>query len=180
MVDVTWTCKCGAVEARVPTKGNRIVCYCESCRAFVSKLDAKERLNAQGGSELLQTKPQDVTITKGVEHLVHMHLTPKGPLRWYTRCCGTPMANTLTTRSLPFASFQVHDLEPKNNLPAFKGVVNLGGATGHVENAKRASVLALIASILGGAATAYLSGTVKKNPFFDPSGAPIGPRQDPA
>ena len=178
MTYVTWQCECGLVEAKVPATGNRIICYCESCRAFVTKLGGNDRLDAQGGSELLQTQPKDVTLVKGVEHLAYTRLTDKGPARWYTRCCNTPMANTLPTRALPFASFQVHDLEPKEALPELNGVVHLGGATGHIEDVKKASMRRLIASILAGAIKAYATGKVKQNPFFDASGAPIAQRLD--
>ncbi|MEM8802550.1 MAG: DUF6151 family protein [Pseudomonadota bacterium] len=178
MTHVTWQCDCGLVEAKVPAKGNRIICYCESCRAFVVKLGRGDRLDAQGGSELLQTQPKDVTLVKGAEHLAYTRLTDKGPARWYTRCCNTPMANTLPTRALPFASFQVHNLQPKSALPEVAGMVHLNGATGHIEHVKKASIGGLVASLLAGAFTAYVTGKVKQNPFFDASGAPIGPRQD--
>ncbi len=178
MTHVTWSCECGLVEAEVPAKGNRIICYCESCRAFVVKLGCEDRLDAQGGNELLQTAPDEVSITKGTEHIVHTRLTEKGPMRWYAGCCDTPMANTLPTRTLPFASFQVHDLKPQETLPPLTGMVNLSGATGHIDNVKKASVAGLIGSLLAGAAKAYLTGKVKKHPFFDASGAPIGSRRD--
>ena len=178
MADVTWSCECGLVEAKLPAKGNRIICYCESCRTFVAKLGRADRLDTWGGSELLQTMPQDVTFTKGAEHLVYTRLTDKGPLRWYAGCCDTPMANTLSTRSFPFASFQVHDLQPKDALPPLTGMVNLSGATGHVDPVKKVNTARLMLDLLAGAAKAYLTGTVKKSPFFDASGAPIGPRRD--
>lgn len=174
MTHVTWSCECGQVEATMPAKGNRIICYCESCRAYVAKLGCSDRLDAWGGNELLQTAPQDVTVTKGAEHMVYMRLTEKGPLRWYAECCDTPMVNTLATRSLPFASFQVHDLEPKEALPPLRGMVNLSGATGRIDNVKKAFVPGMIVGLLFGAAKAHLTGKVKKNPFFDASGAPIG------
>jgi len=201
MTHVTWQCECSLVEAKVPASGNRIICYCESCREFVAKLGCADRLDDQGGNELLQAQPKEVTITKGTERLVYTRLTEKGPARWYARCCNTPMANTLTTRALPFASFQVHDLEPKDALPPILGAVNLSGATGRVDLAERMATptkyrrdtdaiptrkipsqrrtaLRFVASVLGTAVSAYLTGKVKQNPFFDASGAPIGPRQD--
>lgn len=179
MDHVTWRCICGSVEAELPAKGNRIICYCGSCRGFVEDLGFGDRLDAEGGNELFQVAPDGVRIAKGSDQLVWMRLTDKGPLRWYTKCCNTPMVNTLSTRNLPFASFQVHELEPKEALPPVMARVNLKGASGHVDG-ERGSVLMLVLGLLGGAVKAHVTRRVVDNPFFDASGKPIGPRLDPA
>lgn len=173
----TWTCKCGQVEAEIPETGNRLVCYCNSCRAFVERLGDTDRLDAAGGSDLLQLKPQDVRFRKGTEHLHWMRLTEKGPLRWYAACCNTPMANTLGTRALPFASFQVHDITPKDSLPPVRAHVHLKGATARVENPKR-GMAGLVIDLLLGVAKARLLGRWRDNPFFDVQGRPIATQQD--
>lgn len=175
---LTWTCGCGAVAAEVPAEGTRVVCYCRSCRSFVERLGRAERLDAAGGNDLLQLSPDKVRFLRGGEHLAWMRLTPKGPLRWYTTCCNTPMANTLGTRTIPFAGFQTHDLRPREALPPVRARVHLKGATGPVDE-PRGSVLPLVAGLLGRTVTAWLSGGWRGNPFFDEAGRPVAPRQDP-
>ena len=179
MAHLTWNCACGKVRATMPAEGNRIVCYCESCRAFVERLGATDLLDEWGGSDLLQTMPHKVTFETGLENLSYMKITDKGPLRWYAACCNTPIANTLPTRAFPFASFQTHQFTPEDALPPLKGHVNLSGATGRVDNVQKVSMLSLIASILGGAAVTYLTGKRRKNPFFNSAGQPIALRHDP-
>ncbi len=178
MADLTWTCECGAVEARVPADGMRLVCYCESCRAFVERFGKTDRLNAAGGSELLQVDPQHVTFTRGVEHLRYMKITEKGPLRWYAACCGTPMANTLGARWVSFASFQTHDMAPKERLPEKIAHVNLKGALARVEE-PLGSVRSMIAALIGRTVKSVLTGGGRRNPFFGADGRPIAPREVP-
>ena len=173
-----WTCTCGKVAAEVPVRGNHVFCYCKSCREFAEVLGHAERLDTQGGSALFQVSPSDVHFLKGKDQLVWMRLTEKGPLRWYTRCCKTPFANTLSTRTLPFASIQVHELEPKGALPPVKARLNLKGATGHVTGEK-GSVLALVMSVLTGAAMAHITRRTADNPFFGADGKPAGAELDP-
>lgn len=174
----TWTCGCGAVEALVPLQGNRIVCYCESCRGFVEALQADERLDPAGGNDLIQVTPSEVAFKKGTEHLRWMKMSKKGPMRWYAVCCGTPMANTLSTRAIAFASFQVHDLAPQNELPEVSARVHLKGALSHVDGPK-GSLGPLMRALLGRTVKSWVTGTWKRNPFFDTSGDPIAAREDP-
>ena len=178
MPDLTWTCDCGAVEARVPIEGKRLVCYCESCRAFVERFEKRDWLDAAGGNELLQVAPDKVSFVKGVEHLRYMKVTEKGPLRWYTACCGTPMANTLGVRWVAFASFQTHQLEPADKLPSRTERVNLRGALARVEE-PLGSVRPLITALIGRTLRSLLTGGGRRNPFFAPDGSPIAPREDP-
>lgn len=178
MTDAVWTCECGSVSARVPMTGTRIVCYCETCRGFVTRLDKGDRLDAAGGSDLIQVDPQGVSFTAGTEHLKHLRMTETGPLRCYAACCGTPMANTLPVRAVAFASFQVHDIEPKSALPKVTARVHLKGALAKVKE-PTGSVLPLVGGLLGRTAKALVSGKWREHPFFKPDGTPIGPREEP-
>lgn len=178
MSEAIWKCTCGAVEARVPTTGARLSCYCESCREFVEKFDMGARLDEAGGSDLLQVAPDGVEFLKGTENLRWLRLSPKGPMRWYASCCGTPMANTLPTRAVAFASFQVHDIEPKSALPDTSAKVNLKGATAHVDG-PLGSVRSLIFSLLGRTVKSWINGGWRRHAFFDAKGKPIATREDP-
>ena len=173
-----WSCTCGKVEVEVPVTGVRLKCYCKSCRAFVERLGKTERLDAAGGSDLLQVAPDGLRILKGQEHLAWMRLTEKGPLRWYATCCNTPMANTLPTRHVPFASFQVADLSPKTDLPEVQAKVHLKGALAHVDG-PHGSALPMILALLRRTVTAHVTGKWRKNPFFDDKGHLIASRREP-
>ena len=179
MTDLTWTCECGGVEVQVPAEGNRLVCYCESCRAFVETFGKSDRLDEAGGSDLLQVTPEQVSISKGAEHLRYLRLTEKGPLRWYASCCGTPMANTLGSRMVAFASFQTHDLQPQDKLPEIVARVNLKGALQRVKE-PLGSARPLITSLIGRSIKSWVTGSWRRNPFFGSDGTPIAKREDPA
>ena len=176
MGDAVWSCECGLVEARVPIDGFRLVCYCESCREFVARLGCGERLNTAGGNDLIQVDPSRVEI-HGVEHLRWLKITEKGPMRWYAQCCGTPMANTLSTKKIPFASFQVADIVSEAPLPEIRAHVNLKGAVARVEE-PLGSVRPLIASFLGRVVRAWIVGSWRKTPFFKADGSPVAARDD--
>lgn len=114
-------CQCGAVEGAAhnisPQSGNHVVCCCCDCQAFANHLDKNTfkqddsnssilvsdttTLDEFGGTELFQTSQSQVTISKGLDKIVCLRLTPKGVTRWYTSCCNTPVGNTLN-RKMPF------------------------------------------------------------------------------
>jgi hypothetical protein len=98
-------CQCGAVQGTIanPRSSNHAVCYCRDCQAFAHYLGKpNEILDARGGSDIVQTQPKNLTFTQGLEQLACIRLTPKGLLRWYSRCCRTPIGNTLATPKLSF------------------------------------------------------------------------------
>ncbi len=177
MASATWRCECGSVEARLPTDGFRLVCYCGSCRDFATRLGSGDRLNDAGGSDLIQVAPDSVEI-KGIEHLRWMKITEKGPMRWYAHCCDTPMANTLSLRAVPFASFQVHDIEPQSELPPIRAHVNLSGATARVTE-PTGNVRSVLLSFASRVLRSWVTGRWRRTPFFDGQGRPVASRLDP-
>ncbi len=98
-------CRCGKLRGTVanPRAANHAICYCKDCQAFIHYLgNVSDVLDARGGSEILQTLPRNLTFTEGLEQLACLRLTPKGLVRWYTRCCRTPIGNTLITPKWSF------------------------------------------------------------------------------
>lgn len=132
----TLRCRCGTLSGMVvnPRGANRVVCYCGTCQAFAHFLGDKEHiLDPQGGSNVIQVLPKNVTFTQGLDALTCLRLTPKGLLRWYARCCRTPIGNTLATPKWSFIGLLHNCLEsgerPLDN--AFGPVtswLNTGGA----------------------------------------------------
>ena len=168
-----WRCTCGAVAARVaPVKGTRCICYCRDCQAFLAHLGRHEVADEAGGTDLFQTMPHQVTFTKGAENLAALRLSDKGPLRWYTTCCNTPVANTGASRTLPLASMPVAFFEDAAPIGPVVARVNRKGAKGHVAG-EAGSVRRLIAAFLGRAALTLVTGRYRSTPFFEASGAPV-------
>ncbi|HVY63408.1 MAG TPA: DUF6151 family protein [Gammaproteobacteria bacterium] len=105
--DVPLQCRCGTVRAVAhgvtPQIGNRCVCYCDDCQAFIRFLGrTADVLDANGGTDVFQLSPARIEFTAGRERVACMRLTPKGLARWYASCCNTPIGNTMAAAGLPF------------------------------------------------------------------------------
>lgn len=170
-----WTCRCGAFAAEVDITpaSLRAVCYCPSCRAFALTTGAGDTLDTFGGSDLLQIAPEHVRFIRGAENLAWMQLTPKGPARWYTTCCNTPVANTLLTPAIPFVTLMTHRLADQAALPPVAVRVFRKHASGRVPDSKGAGHLYW--NFARRALRSRLTGGWKRNPFFRPDGTPIAP-----
>lgn len=122
MTDIPLGCRCGTVRGTLklssPDAGNHVVCFCADCQAFANYLDnPDEILDQWGGTDIYQSPPWDVEFVSGTEQLRCLRLTPKGLYRWYTNCCQTPVANTVSAK-LPFVGL-IHsfiDKGPSNPL----------------------------------------------------------------
>jgi hypothetical protein len=107
-------CRCGALKGLVanPRNANRCVCYCRDCQAFAHFLGRPDEvLDERGGTEVIQIPPKNLTFVQGIEALACMRLTEKGLLRWYARCCNTPIGNTLETPKISFIGLVHNCLE---------------------------------------------------------------------
>lgn len=111
--DIQVQCRCGEVHGRLlgasPATTNRVVCHCDDCQAFVHHLGRADLLDAHGGSDIVQVAPSSLRFERGMERFAGLRLTPKGLSRWYTRCCNTPLGNTLGP-SLPFVGIAAQAL----------------------------------------------------------------------
>lgn len=102
-----FACTCGKVAGEITdtfdTSSSHLICYCDDCQAFAHYLDrADDILDAQAGTDILQMTPARLRINTGISELAAVRLSEKGILRWYTRCCKTPLGNTLPTGRIPF------------------------------------------------------------------------------
>ena len=173
-------CRCGSLKGYVshPKNVNRCVCYCRDCQAFAHFLGRPaEILDAQGGTDVVQTSPANVTFTQGQDALACMRLTEKGMLRWYTTCCNTPVGNTMADFRVSFVGLVHTCLEGGGSLDDSFGPVrarvNKRGAKGSVPPSSSALmfvILRLIAMVAG----ARITGSYKRTPFFSAdTGTPI-------
>jgi hypothetical protein len=171
-------CRCGTLQGlvREPRRANRVICYCKDCQAFAHFLGrAGEILDERGASDVIQVLPRNVTFTQGVESLACIRLTEKGLLRWYARCCNTPIGNTLATPKLSFVGL-VHSCLAQPLDDAFGpvlAVVNTASAKGEPKP-KTAGLGTTVGWFITTVLRARFNGDYKHTPFFRAdSGAPI-------
>jgi hypothetical protein len=123
-----------------PRTGSYIVCYCDDCQAYARFLGSDDIVDAYGGTHIFQLTPAQISISQAQEQLVCMRLSEKGMIRWYTRCCRTPVGNTMAMPGLPFVGL----------VAAFMDFGNEGGARDQVLGKPVARVMGKYAR--GGAA----------------------------
>lgn len=156
---------------------NRAVCYCRSCQAFAERLGHTEDiLDEQGGSDILQVRPDLMQFTAGVEQLACLQITPKGPLRWYATCCNTPIGNTPRSPKLSFVGLLHSCLGGHKALDAEVGGPHMYVFTQTALCETKPEKLMppeRIGSFIWQLVSARLSGRYLVNPFFDDQGQPI-------
>lgn len=173
-----WTCRCGAFAAEVETRrGIRAVCYCESCRAFAERTGATGALDAAGGSDLFQVAPEEVLFLKPDAPLAWIKLTDKGPARWFTTCCNTPVANTMPTPGIPFVTLMSHRFADPDALGPVRARVYRRFATQRVPD-DGGGTGALLRNFAVRALRSRLTGGWRRNPFFTTTGEPIAARTE--
>lgn len=169
----TWTCKCHQVALTVALEGGtRVVCYCNSCRGFATRLGASDILDECGGCDLYQVAPEAARFVKGADKVAWTKMTDKGPARWFTTCRHAPLATTLPTRAIPFLTLQTAYLSKKDTLPPIEIRVFRKFATGHVPGTKYGQGR-LLREFAVRSLKSRLSGGWRRNPLFDDVGMPI-------
>jgi Family of unknown function (DUF6151) len=174
-------CSCGTLKGYVDTAKpvNRAVCYCKDCQAFAHFLGrASEILDSNGGTDVVQTLPAKVSFTQGREALACMRLSEKGLVRWYAKCCNTPIGNTAANFRLSFIGLIHNCLEaPSASLDDSFGLVRMLSFTKNAKTKINGSPFGMVPGILKILAMvlrARLNGAYKRTPFFlIDSGAPI-------
>lgn len=174
-------CDCGRLKGELNDKAvvNRCVCYCADCQAFARFLGHEsEILDEKGGTEVIQTTPDNVTFGEGAENLACMKLTPGGVLRWYAKCCNTPIGNTSSNFKLSFVGLIHNCLEHGDRSLADRfGPVRTYANPTHARGEpkpKQSGMAGAIARILAWVLKARLNGGYRRTPFFDPdSGKPV-------
>jgi Family of unknown function (DUF6151) len=175
-------CQCRTLKGTVSlSQGvNRAVCYCRDCQAFAHFLGkASETLDAQGGTDVIQTLPAHLTFTAGQEVLACVRLSGKGLVRWYAKCCNTPIGNTLIDYRISFIGLVHTCLQtPEQSLDSSFGPVRMRSFTKSAKGADvKSNPLAMTVGILRlitMVGRARITGAYKRTPLFSPdSGAPI-------
>lgn len=169
----SWTCRCGQVALTVaPEGGTRVVCYCNSCRGFATRLGASNILDECGGCDFYQVAPEAAQFVKGADKVAWTKMTDRGPSRWFTTCCLTPLANTLSTPAIPFLTLQAAYLSKKDMLPPIEIRVFRKFANGHVPASKYGQGRLLREFAVRSLKSRFFGGW-RRNPLFDDVGKPI-------
>ena len=174
-------CQCGTLRGSVAKTliVNRGVCYCRDCQAFAYFLGRQaDVLDERGGTDIIQTLPRNIAFTHGIKSIACMRLTPKGMIRWFAGCCGTPIGNTLASPAISFIGLVHTCLEtPDIPLQASFGPVRTWVNTASARGTAKPSAKALSASsfrLIYHALKARIDGNYKHNPLFRPdTKAPI-------
>lgn len=116
--DLSFSCACGSVTGKLikagPSAGDHVVCHCTDCQAFPTRLGAADRiLDEHAGTALYQGRCAAMRLSTGRDQLACLHLTDKPTLRWYARCCATPLFNTYRNGRIPYITTLVANCDPK-------------------------------------------------------------------
>ena len=150
--DLPFACACravtGALIAPGPRAGDHVVCHCTDCQAFATRFGAAERvLDAHGGTALYQGRCATMRLDTGRDRMGCVHLTEKPTLRWYARCCSTPMFNTYRNGRIPYITTLVANCDPARRtalLGAPIGHLFTDEAIGDASELKRFSMVRLM------------------------------------
>jgi len=157
----------------------RGICYCKDCQSFAHFLGREKHiLNDLGGTDIVPAAPRGVVFTQGKESLACMQLSPKGLLRWYAKCCNTPVGNTWRHNKLSYVGLIHSCLESggqsiDESFGPVRMQVNVQSAKGVVHEKSKG----LFSGLFRWTTMMFrerISGTYKRSPFFVPStGQPI-------
>ena len=175
-------CRCGTLRGIVvpAPSTTRMVCYCRDCQAFARFLGSPGVTDPCGGTEIVASLPKHVQFTNGQEMLSCLSLSDRGLLRWYARCCNTPVGNTPRSSKIAYVGLvhsclEAHAPPLQASFGPLRMAVNTKAALADVRSTPVSNVagfLGLVRSLLG----ARLTGAYKDNPFFlAESGSPVRP-----
>jgi len=172
------SCKCGAVSGciRDGSPSNRVRCYCTDCQAFGRFFGpAAGVLDSQGGTTVVQVAQSRLQIDTGVDQLACLRLTPKGLLRWYARCCNTPIGNTLQNPRISMVGL-IHTCLNPTTLDCDFGPVTAEVFTSTAIGSpkpRQHGLLGTIVKCLAMVTKDRLSGRYRRSPLFSQVGKPV-------
>lgn len=174
------TCRCGKVQGHVlvGAPSARVRCYCTDCQAFGRFLGpSAEVLDAQGGTDIVQVCQSRLRFDRGIEQLAAVRLTDKGMIRWYARCCGTPIGNTMQDPKMSFVGL-IHSCLDASSLDEDFGtsvaLLNTNTALGEPKPRQR-GLIGVILKFARLALASRIRGRYKQSPLYSSGGRPVVP-----
>lgn len=177
--DHEFSCRCGAFRARVarggPSGANRVICYCESCQKFARELGAEATLVEGGGSDIVQISSARIDILDGSESLAALKLSDKGPVRWHTTCCNTPIGAAAGSARIPFIGLnnEVAKLPEAMTGPVTAQLYRRSATKRVPEVGQGKGMFAVILGFARVMIPAMLRGDGARSPFYGPNRKPI-------
>ena len=174
-------CQCGALAGHVShiDTALRGVCYCRDCRAYSHHLGKQAEVHDSfGGAEFVATQAKHVSLTEGTQHLACLSLSGKGLLRWYAKCCNTPIANTTRNWKLSYVGIVHSCLKAdaasfERAFPRLQMRVNTGGAR-QAPPGMALQTMTALAGFMPRVMASGLNGSYRQTPFFSgPEGVPV-------
>lgn len=173
-------CQCAKVVGEVADTRSAIhaICYCRDCQAYAHHLgQADAALDALAGTEVAGTHAGNVSFSSGIDQLACLSLSEGGLLRWYARCCNTPLANTGRDWRMPYVGL-VHLCLRAGGAPLAPAFVPVQM---HLETASAKgtpprtgwSQLRALLGFMPRIAAARFTGSYRRTPFFTAAGAPV-------
>ena len=153
------------------------MCHCRDCRAYAHHLGQPSHvLDTTSGTEFIAAPSPDVTFTAVGQNLACLSLTEKGLLRWYAKCCNTPIANTARDWKLPYVGLAHACLAAgpdsvASSFPPIQMHLNVQEARGAPPAMGLRKFFALLGFVPRMLAT-KATGGYRHTPFFDQNGAP--------
>lgn len=139
-------------------------------------------LDAQGGSDIVVSHPQEISFTSGADAIACMSLFEDGMLRWYASCCNTPIGNTSRNKKMAYIGLSTVCLaSAPASIDRDFGPVRMVSMTAGAKGKVASSGLKAVPVMVGFARTllmARLSGSYRRSPFFkDGTDEPIVARK---
>jgi hypothetical protein len=171
-------CECGAMQGRVLSgaPSNRVRCYCTDCQAFGRFFSpATQVLDSQGGTEIVQVCQSRLRFDRGIEYLASIRLTDTGMIRWYAKCCHTPIGNTMPDPKMSFIGL-IHTFVDKTALGRDFGssiaILNTSTALGDSKPQQR-GLVGTIFRFIRLVLASRIFGRYKESQLYTSTGTPI-------
>ena len=126
----------------------------------------------------MAAQARHVSFTSGIEHLACLSLTQKGLLRWYAKCCNTPICNTARNWKVPYVGLLSGCLKTdpaafERSFPQVQMRVNTQSAKQAPPPMRLRTAISL-AGFMPRVMLSSISGAYRQTPFFDQAeGAPV-------
>ncbi|MBQ1498542.1 MAG: hypothetical protein IIZ38_09525 [Sphingomonas sp.] len=128
-------------------------------------------LDQNAGTALYQSRCAKMRIVTGRDQLSCLHLTNKPTLRWYARCCDTPMFNTYRNGRIPYITTLVANCDSDQReriLGSPIGHLFTNEATGDVRHLIPLSMAKLMRRFFRRMIVDIFAGDRRRSELFDP------------
>lgn len=132
-------------------------------------------LDPRGGTEIVQVSQSRLRFDNGLDELACLRLSPRGLLRWYARCCNTPLGNSLSNPKLSFIGLIHSCMDPaslERDFGSRVADVNTDTALGDPKP-RRTGLVPTMGRMLAMVLTDRISGRDRRSPLFTGEGKPI-------